>query len=305
MRNDTKQKSVGVIVVTYNRKKLLKECLEALLKQSYKNFEILLIDNASTDGTREYVADLIDGKKVQYFNTGANLGGAGGFNFGVCESLKHDYDYLWLMDDDSVADDPKALSILVEKAVFLKDDFSFLAGLVKWTDGSLCAMNFPTIDNIGWRTKYDYYREDLVPIATSTFVSFFANMKLVRKVGLPIKEFFIYGDDWEYSLRLGKEKQGYMVPSSVITHKMASNVAADVADCAPERIGRCFYDYRNRAFVFRTHGQPRDKIKHHFDYCATFGKILTHHNGKKLKRIGALTKGYVAGWFFRPKIEKE
>ncbi len=304
-KNEKNQKKVGIVVVTFNRKKMLKECLEALLKQSYKNFEILLIDNASTDGTHEFVENLIDGERVQYFNTGDNLGGAGGFNYGVREALKRDYDYVWLMDDDSIADDPKALEILVEKAQFLKDDFSFLAGLVKWTDGELCVMNLPTIDNVGWRDKYDLYREDIVPIVSSSFVSFFANMKVVRKAGLPIKEFFIYGDDWEYSLRLGKEKQGYLVPGSVITHKMGSNVAAGIEDCAPERIGRCFYDYRNRAFVYRTHGKAKDRLKHHADYFVTFGKILKHHNGKKFKRIRVLTKGYVAGWFFRPKIEKK
>ena len=80
------QKHVGTIVVTYNRRNLLKDCIEALLKQNYKKQEILIIDNASTDGTKEYIDNLIDNKKVFYFNTGANLGGAGGFNYGVREA---------------------------------------------------------------------------------------------------------------------------------------------------------------------------------------------------------------------------
>ena len=197
-----KTKRVGTIVVTFNRKKMLKECIEALLKQSYDNQEILVIDNASTDGTKDYIKKLIDNKKVFYYNTGKNSGGAGGFNYGVREALKHGYDYLWLMDDDSIAEDKDALKILVEKAAYLKDNFSFLAGLVKWTDGSLCTMNVPKLDEHGWYDKYDLFKEDLVPIESSTFVSFFANVKHVKEVGLPIKEFFIYGDDWEYSLRL-------------------------------------------------------------------------------------------------------
>ena len=141
-----KTKRVGTIVVTFNRKKMLKECIEALLKQSYDNQEILVIDNASTDGTKDYIKKLIDHKKVFYYNTGKNSGGAGGFNYGVREALKHGYDYLWLMDDDSIAEDKDALKILVEKAAYLKDNFSFLAGLVKWTDGSLCTMNVQKLD---------------------------------------------------------------------------------------------------------------------------------------------------------------
>ena len=70
-----KTKRVGTIVVTFNRKKMLKECIEALLKQSYDNQEILVIDNASTDGTKDYIKKLIDNKKVFYYNTGKNSGG--------------------------------------------------------------------------------------------------------------------------------------------------------------------------------------------------------------------------------------
>ena len=135
------QKHVGTIVVTYNRRNLLKDCIEALLKQNYKKQEILIIDNASTDGTKEYIDNLIDNKKVFYFNTGANLGGAGGFNYGVREALKRNYDYVWLMDDDTIAENNNALKSLVGKASYLKDDFSFLSSIAKWTDGKICKMN--------------------------------------------------------------------------------------------------------------------------------------------------------------------
>lgn len=48
-------KKVTAVVVTYNRKTLLKECIESLLAQTYKNLDILVIDNASTDGTEDFV----------------------------------------------------------------------------------------------------------------------------------------------------------------------------------------------------------------------------------------------------------
>ena len=300
-----KQKKVGIIVVTFNRKALLKECLQSLLKQSYKNFEILLIDNASTDGTHEYVEDLIDNKTVLYFNTGANLGGAGGFNYGIREAMKRDYDYVWLMDDDSIAEDKDALKILVDKAAYLKDDFSFLAGVVRWTDGNLCVMNIPKLDEEGWRNRVDLYKEGLVPIETSTFVSFFANMKIVKKAGLPIKEFFIYGDDWEYSLRMRKFAQPYMVTDSVMTHKMGVNSNASIVNCPPGRIKRCYYDFRNQAYVTRNYGRAKDKLRRKYDYVNYVWQILRHGNGKRLKRLHTLNKGYFAGMFFRPKVEKK
>ena len=74
-----KKKDVVAIVVTYNRLTLLRECLDALLKN---DCDILVVDNASTDGTKEAVKqEYVD--KVIYKNTGKNIGGAGGFNFGL------------------------------------------------------------------------------------------------------------------------------------------------------------------------------------------------------------------------------
>ena len=147
-------KTVATIVVTYNRKEMLKECIEALLKQTYKKQQIYIIDNASTDGTKDYIKKYIDNKKVFYYNTGKNSGGAGGFNYGVREALKNKVDYAWLMDDDSIAEDKNALKSLVDKATFLKDDFSFLSSIVKWTDGKICQLNKQTLDG-AWDVNFD------------------------------------------------------------------------------------------------------------------------------------------------------
>ncbi|MCG4650613.1 glycosyltransferase, partial [Bifidobacterium longum] len=70
---------IACVVVTYNRKKLLRENLLALLKQTYSRFDILVIDNHSTDGTYKYIKDLLENERIIYINTGKNLGGAGGF----------------------------------------------------------------------------------------------------------------------------------------------------------------------------------------------------------------------------------
>ena len=73
---------ICAIVVTYNRKILLKQSLQALLDQTVTDFDILVVDNASTDNTREYIDDLLQEERIDYVNTGANLGGSGGFNHG-------------------------------------------------------------------------------------------------------------------------------------------------------------------------------------------------------------------------------
>ena len=141
-----KTKRVGTIVVTFNRKKMLKECIEALLKQSYDNQEILVIDNASTDGTREEIAKLLGAghdfgnMELIYQNTGANLGGAGGFQYGVRWAVEHGYDYIWLMDDDCIPE-TGALAALLAAWENLGGKCGWLSSKVLWKDGSLCTMN--------------------------------------------------------------------------------------------------------------------------------------------------------------------
>ena len=93
---------IVAIIVTYNRKELLKESILSLFQQTYQNFSIYIIDNASTDGTYEYINDMLDNDRLYYFNTGKNLGGAGGFSFGIKEAVQNGFSYLWIMDDDTL-----------------------------------------------------------------------------------------------------------------------------------------------------------------------------------------------------------
>ena len=115
---------IAAIVVTYNRLNMLKENIDSLKKQTEQNFDILLIDNNSTDGTKKYIKELND-EKIIYINTGKNIGGAGGFYTGVKEAIKRGYEYAWLMDDDTIPYED-ALEELSNKAIFLKNNFSFL-----------------------------------------------------------------------------------------------------------------------------------------------------------------------------------
>lgn len=101
---------VAAVVVTRNRRTLLQQCLHALLRQSIPA-DIWIIDNASTDGTEEAVSALAN-SRVIYRNTGENLGGAGGFSFGIRAAATQPYELLWLMDDDTIPE-PSALEYLL------------------------------------------------------------------------------------------------------------------------------------------------------------------------------------------------
>ena len=123
--------NIVAVIVTYNRKKLLLECINSLLKQENISCDIIVIDNKSTDGTETAIKSLAS-EKIRYINTGTNLGGAGGFNFGIKKAVEFGYDYVWLMDDDCI---PKSTALFkLNEAGKKYKNFGFLSSKVLWID---------------------------------------------------------------------------------------------------------------------------------------------------------------------------
>lgn len=292
---------ITAIVVTYNRKELLKENIAALLNQSYQ-CDVIVVDNGSTDGTEELLKSHHD-NRILYHNTGENLGGAGGFAYGVKLAEEKGYKYFWIMDDDSIPD-KDALNSLVKKADYLKGDFSFLASIVYWTDGKLFPMNVPEIIfKNKMQAKVDLIREyKIVPISAGSFVGCYVNSQISKEVGLPIAEFFIYGDDDEYTKRLRRVKPAYLDLDSKIVHKAPSNKGADIATASVDRIERFYYQSRNGMYIARKSGfvavLKRIKV-----ILKRTNSILREPCERKSKRLGVLYKGSIAGMFFNPTIK--
>jgi len=91
---------IACIIVTFNRMKMLKQCIETVERQSYTEFDIIVVNNGSTDNSREWLA----GKNNIYTINQENMGGAGGFYAGVQRAYEKGYEWFWLMDDDGQPD---------------------------------------------------------------------------------------------------------------------------------------------------------------------------------------------------------
>lgn len=131
--------AAAAVVVTYNRMELLKQNIKKLLEQSYP-CDILVVDNASTDGTDKAMLSMEEAGMLLYRNTEANLGGAGGFNFGMRWAVEAGYSYIWVMDDDCLPS-PDALEKLMEADKLLDGNYGWLSSVALWTDGRECKMN--------------------------------------------------------------------------------------------------------------------------------------------------------------------
>lgn len=245
---------VSAVVVTYNRIELLKECLEALEKQNYP-CDILVVDNASTDGTEEYI-HAIKNKytNLYYKNTGANIGGAGGFNFGMCWAVEAGYEYVWVMDDDCLPYDD-ALQKLIEADGMLNGNYGWLASAVLWKDGHECKMNRVKLKK-SFYEYLEYMQYGIVQAEQATFVSLLLKAKTIREAGLPIKEFFIWGDDIEYTRRISVRMKlpCFIAGKSKVVHAMKENTGSSIATDIPERIDRYKYAFRNEGYLYRQEG---------------------------------------------------
>jgi GT2 family glycosyltransferase len=238
---------VCAVVVTYNRKELLRECLKALLAQSRLPDEILTVDNASTDGTREMLRR--EFPRVRVLNLSENVGGAGGFHAGMKWAYERDYDWLWLMDDDSIPTAPALEKLLLSRNVLEDLDSKpvLLASKVVWEDGDLHPMNLPTPYHEKRLLFTQALEHGYMLIRTVSFVSVLLERGAVEKYGLPYKDYFIWGDDLEYSGRVLREENGYFVPSSMVLHKTKQKYSPRIST-GP----RFYYNVRNKVWIMKT-----------------------------------------------------
>lgn len=285
------------MVVTFNKKDLLKECIDALLKQTVPLDKIIIFDNASSDGTKEYL-DTLNNNLVQPIFSDKNLGGAGGFNQAIKEGMKLSPEYIWIMDDDSIVE-VDALENLLEAKNTLAGDFGFLSSNVLWTDREPCLMNIPKVEK-KWNSKA---HEGLIQLKTASFVSLFVNAKAIKKVGYPISEFFIWGDDTEYTQRISKNFPSYFVSDSIVIHKMNDNAEVNILIDDKNRIHRYYYDIRNKFYHNRKLGK-KELVKYFSNVLSLLFKITFLPVDHKILKIKTVTKGFFAGIVFNPNIEE-
>ncbi|WP_082077936.1 glycosyltransferase family 2 protein [Thermus filiformis] len=238
---------VCAVIVTYNRKELLRECLSAVLSQTRPPDHVLVVDNASTDGTPEMLRE--EFPQVEVLRLPENQGGAGGFHQGLAYARKLDYEWIWLLDDDSIPY-PDALQKLLEGlklARTLGPEPTVLFSRVVWKDGRFHPLNLPWPDvrRLGLLKKGIAYA--MLPVRFGSFVSMMVQTQAVNKLGLPLKEYFLWNDDVEYSGRLLRQGYGYWILDSVVQHKTAH--PNPPVGATGERF---FFEVRNRIWLLRS-----------------------------------------------------
>lgn len=269
MTKDTR--TIAAVVVTFNRLEKLKTVLASLEQQTRLPEQLIIVNNASTDGTHtyleQYAADFKLGDKIHLdiVTLPENVGGAGGFSAGMRRSYELGADFAWIFDDDGYPQ-PDALANLVRgydgACEQMGPDIPFACSMVKFIDGTISEMNNP-VPTWDWgRLKAQGL--DVVLVNQASFVSVLIPRWVMEAYGLPYKEYFIWFDDAEYTLRISKACPGIQVLDSVVLHDMGVNKGVNFTMINEKNEWKFSYGVRNQA-SYRLH---HEGLRQYLMFCA-------------------------------------
>ena len=204
--------AVCAVVVTYNRKDLLRTNLQALLAQTHPVARILVVDNASTDGTLAMLAEEFPATRfpqIEPVQLAENVGGAGGFHEGFRRAFEQGADWLWAMDDDGLPHPECLARLLAAPAAAGPFRGPLVFDREEMHDPNFEHVSFVQVVQtaagpVPLRTRADVAacaRDGIIPEYICVFNGVLIHRDAVDRIGLPKKELFIWGDEWDYVLR--------------------------------------------------------------------------------------------------------
>ncbi len=245
---------VAVVVVTYNRADLLVGMLDGLAAQRLAPDAVIVIDNASTDHTRQ-VLDARTDLPLHVTTTQTNLGGAGGFHLGVRAAYDGGFDRIWLMDDDVVpAPDCLAALMAVDEDCLIAVREDLAGALVE-----KAAVDFDLRNPLAIRPKRATVESTyagrasmpaLVEVQNVAFEGFMVRRSVVAEIGFPDPSFFIFYDDVDFAVRArAAQRRIWAVRDAVLVRQLDFNQQHDLSGW------KGFYMYRNLFVVHLRHGE--------------------------------------------------
>lgn len=218
---------VFIIVLNWNRHQDTIECIHSIRKINYPRYEIVIVDNGSTDGSEEILRHAFP--DIKFIQNGENLGFAEGNNVGIRYALKNGADYTVILNNDTAVDE----GFITELVKAAESDSSIGIASSKiyfydqpdiiWYAGAILDLKTGKSKHIGYNEKdagqYDTMRETDRACGCSMMIS----RRACEAVGLMDPEYFCYGEEVDWSLRT--RNAGYkvvFVPGSKVWHKISA-----------------------------------------------------------------------------------
>lgn len=214
-------KRVGVVVLNWNGWQDTIACVASVRASNYGNFEVLIVDNGSTDASVVQITRAFP--SVKLLQTGANLGFGGGCNVGIRQALARGAEYVWLINSDATVD-PDALAALVRIAE--QDPTVGSVGSVLYEADRANQVQLWGGGRVNLWLGRSNHRRSAGPIDFVSGASMLVRRAALEQVGLfDEASFFMYWEDTDLGFRLRKAGWRLAVaPDSKIWHKQSASL---------------------------------------------------------------------------------
>lgn len=242
---------IGVVLVTYNRIDKLRVALQHIHEQNVVLEYILIVNNYSNDGTKELLEEWKNQDKVKekrmVFHLKANIGGSGGFAYGMKKALELDADWIWISDDDAYPERSCLAKLYKYIQRYDTQNISALCSSVidhgnidTWHRRKLIKKGLVYTEK---RISQEEYKDNF-EIDFLSYVGSLINKKKLQKVGVGRKDFFIAYDDSEHSIRLRKKGKIICIPEAKVFHD--TNQEGEIS-------WKKYYSLRNKIYTYKIH----------------------------------------------------
>ena len=248
--------NITLVIVTFNRLIKLKHSLDCYENQSYNFSNLIVVNNNSNDGTKEFLSEWENAKSsyAKYvINLSSNMGGSGGFYEGEKFAMSLNPDWIYVADDDAYANPDMIQKFVDYITTHNTTDISAICGAVYEMSGDI---SYEHRSRINYKFGFIYkkenvssieYRQDSFEIDAFSYVCTFMKAKSIKLIGYCNPDLFIYFDDTEHSLRLKKIGKIICVPSIIINHDGGGNQTKNNNDILLD--WRKYYSLRNQIYT--------------------------------------------------------
>lgn len=220
---------VAIILVNYNGEKYNEACISSILKSTYNNYEVIVIDNASTDNSVEGLRRF--GNNIRLIVSDENLGFSGANNLGIKYALNNKFDYVMLLNNDTIIEkemiefmiDASDSKYVISPKIYYFDNKNVIwsaGGGMNWIKGLPIQYGINELDN------YENNKKKKIEFATGCCV--LIPITCIEKIGLMSEEYFLYYEDTDYCVRL--IRSGYEIhfePKAVMYHKVSASTGGE------------------------------------------------------------------------------
>lgn len=244
---------IASVVVTYNRLDKLKKSLASYEAQTRMPDYMIIVDNASTDGTEKWLNEWKARNhafSVDIIRSEENLGGSGGFYLGEEKAIKTDADWIMISDDDAYPDADYLRGMYEYICQNDSDGISIVCGAVE-ENNNFYSHHRSQFKKFKYQLNFlnnipkEYYLKSVFYPDHASYVGILINVKKLLQAGLVDRDFFIWWDDTEHSIRLKKIGKIVCLPKYVIHH--------DVSEENKKISWKSYYGARNKLVCHKKH----------------------------------------------------